>query len=85
MRDKLQEGFEVFLPDHDRTFAAVREIAPEGRPEFVIYVENAGDFYVPFDAVEDVQEQKVILDRAKLDQRLLRAIAHAHDAEDPDI
>ena len=85
MRDKIQEGFEVFLSDHDKAFGAVRQVAPQGRSEIVIYVENAGDFDVPLDAVEDVHAQKVILNRAKLDTKLRRAIAHAHDAEDPSI
>lgn len=85
MRDKIQEGFEVFLSDHDKTFGAVRQIAPQGRPEIVVYVENAGDFYVPLDAVEAVHAQKVILTRDKLDMKLRQAIAHAHDAEDPNI
>ena len=85
MRDKIQEGFEVFLSDHDKAFGAVRQVAPGGRQEIVIYVENAGDFYVPLDAVADVHAQKVILTRDKLDKKLRQAIAHAHDAEDPNI
>jgi hypothetical protein len=85
MRDNIQEGFEVFLSDHDKAFGAVRQVAPQGRQEIVIYVENAGDFYVPLDAVEAVHAQKVILARAKLDKKLRQAIAHAHDAEDPSI
>ena len=85
MRDKIQEGFEVFLSDHDKAFGAVRQVTPHGRSEIVIYVENAGDFYVPLDAVEAVHAQKVILTRDKLDMKLRQAIAHAHDAEDPSI
>ena len=85
MREKIQEGFEVFLADGAHAFGAVREVAPHGRPEFVIYVENAGDFYVPFEAVHAVHSQKVILSLNKLDSRLRRAIGHAHDAEDPNI
>ncbi len=85
MRDRIQEGFEVFLSDHDKAFGAVRQVAPDGRQEIVIYVENAGDFYVPLDAVADVHAQKVILTRDKLDQKLRQAIAHAHDADDPSI
>jgi hypothetical protein len=85
MRDKIQEGFEVFLSDHDKAFGAVRQVAPGGRQEVVIYVENAGDFNVPLDAVEAVHAQKVILTRDKLDKKLRQAIAHAHDAEDPNI
>jgi hypothetical protein len=85
MRDQIQEGFEVFLTDGEHAFGAVREVAPHGRPELVVYVENAGDFYVPFEAVHAVHSQKVILTLGKLDARLRRAISHAHDAEDPSI
>jgi hypothetical protein len=85
MRDQIQEGFEVFLSDGEHAFGAVRQVAPHGRREIVIYVENAGDFFVPLDAVEAVHAQKVILSRHKLDARLRRAIGHAHDAEDPNI
>ena len=85
MRDQIQEGFEVFLADGQHAFGAVRQVAPHGRPELVVYVENAGDFFVPFEAVEAVHSQKVILTLRKLDARLRRAIGHAHDAEDPNI
>jgi hypothetical protein len=85
MRERIQEGFEVFLADGEHAFGAVREVAPHGRPELVVYVENSGDFYVPFDAVQAVHAQKVVLSANKLDTRLLRAIGHAHEAEDPSI
>jgi hypothetical protein len=85
MREQIKEGFEVFVADGQHAFGAVREVSPHGRPEFVVYVENAGDFYVPFDAVQAVHSQKVILSLGKLDARLRRAIGHAHDAEDPSI
>ncbi len=83
MRGDMREGFEVFAHDGDLAFGTVREVAPHGRPELIIYVENAGDFVVPFDAVESIHAQKVILNRGKLDPRLQQAIGHAHDAEDP--
>ncbi len=83
MRGDIREGFEVFAHDGDLAFGAVREVAPQGRPELIIYVENAGEFVVPFDAVEAIHAQKVILNRGKLDPRLQQAIGHAHDAEDP--
>ena len=85
MREQIQEGFEVFVSDGEHAFGAVRQVAPHGRKELVIYVENAGDFFVPLDAVQAVRSQKVILDCSKLDLRLRRAIGHAHDAEDPSI
>jgi len=49
----------------------------------VIYVENAGDFVVPLEAVEAVHSQKVIVNCRKLEPRLREAIGHAHDAEEP--
>ena len=83
--EEIREGFEVFTHDGEKAFGAVRQVAPRGRRELVIYVENAGDFVVPLGAVKDVHAQKVILDRGKLDARLRAAIDHAHDAEDPNI
>ena len=85
MREKIQEGFEVFVTDGDKAFGAVRQVAPHGRPELVIYVENSGDYVVPLSAVSAVHAQKVIVDVAKLEHRLRRAIGHVHDAEDPNI
>jgi hypothetical protein len=84
-RESIQEGFEVFVSDHDKAFGAVRAVEPHGRAEIVVYVENAGDFSVPLDAVTAVHSGKVIVDRNRLEARLRRAIAHAHDAEDPNI
>ena len=46
-----------------------------------VYVENAGDFQVPVDAVISVQSQKVTLDCKKLEPTLRAAIGHAHHAE----
>jgi hypothetical protein len=83
--EDIREGFEVFAHDGEKAFGAVRQVAPRGRRELVIYVENAGDFVLPLSAVKDVHAQKVILDRSKLDPRLREAIDHAHDAEDPNI
>ena len=78
----IEEGFAVFLVDGDEPIGAVREVRPEGREELVIYVENAGEFTVPFRAVDDVHFEKVILDSKSLDAKLLGAIGHSHDAED---
>ena len=68
-----------------KAFGAVRQVSPNGRPEIVIYVENAGDFTVPITAVKAVDSGKVILQCGKLDLRLRRAIGHAHESEDPRI
>ena len=83
--ETIQEGFQVFIADGDKPFGAVRQVSPHGRPELVVYVENAGDFTIPLTAVAAVHAQKVIVDAHKLEHRLRRAIGHAHDAEDPNI
>jgi hypothetical protein len=83
MVESIEIGYQVFVSDGGEEFGAVREVSPNGRPELVIYVENAGDFVVPLSAVEAVHSQKVMLNCAKLERRLRRAIGHAHDAEDP--
>jgi hypothetical protein len=83
MQEKIEVGFQAFVSDGSEEFGAVRQVAPQGRRELVIFVENAGDFVVPFDAVEAVHSEKVILNCNKLDRRLRKAIGHAHDAEEP--
>jgi hypothetical protein len=83
MREAIEIGYQTFLSDGEVAFGAVREVAPHGRSELVIYVENAGDFVVPLSAVEAVHAHKVILDSGKLDRDVCDAIGHAHDAEEP--
>ena len=85
MVEKIQEGFDVFLHDGQKAVGAVRQVSPHGRPEIVIYIENAGDFTVPLSAVEDVHFEKVILHSARIDKRLKDAIGHEHQGEDPTI
>jgi hypothetical protein len=82
MQAAIEIGYQTFVSDGGEEFGAVREVSPNGRPELVIYVENAGEFVVPLS--EAVHSQKVILNCAKLERRLRRAIGHAHDAEEPD-
>jgi hypothetical protein len=82
MHEKIREGFDVFLHDGDKGVGAVRQVR---KHELVIYIENAGDFEVSFDAVKDAEAGKVILDFAKLDSRLKAAIRRAHIGEDPRI
>ena len=83
MREAIEVGYQAFVSDGGEEFGAVREVSPNGRPELVIYVENAGEFVVPLSAVEAVHSQKVVLTCRKLDHRLRQAIGHAHDAEEP--
>ena len=83
MREAIEVGYQAFVSDRGEEFGAVREVSPNGRPELVIYVENAGEFVVPLTAVEAVHSQKVVLSCGKLERRLRQAIGHAHDAEEP--
>jgi hypothetical protein len=78
----IEVGFQVYARDGGDEFGAVRAVAPGGRPEIVVYVENAGEFVIPLDAVDAVHSGKVIVHVDKLEDRARRAIAHAHDAED---
>jgi hypothetical protein len=80
MREKIRVGFQTFVSDGQEEFGAIREIAPDGQ-QLTVYVENAGEFYVPVDAVVSVQFEKVTFDCKKLDPRMRAAIGHAHDAE----
>ncbi len=83
MREKIEEGFQAFVSDGSEEFGAIRQVRPNGEPAVIVYVENAGDFLVPLDAVSAVHSQKVIFECGKLEPRLRRAIGHAHDAEKP--
>src|SRR5437764_14530897 len=85
MHEAIAVGDQVFATDGGEVFGAVRQVAPHGRPELVIYIENAGDFVVPFTAVEAVHAKKVIVNCAKLVPHMRQAIGHAHDAENPSV
>ena len=76
--EKIREGFDVFVHDGGKSFGAVRGV---GGGKIRIYVENAGDFTIPVTAVKEVHDEKVILDRSKLDDDLREAISHAHEGE----
>ena len=77
----IEVGYQTFVADGSDEFGAVRDVVPDGRPELVVYVENSGEFVVSLDAVTAVHDQKVILDPARLEPRLVEAIRKAHDAE----
>jgi hypothetical protein len=80
MREKIQVGFQTFVSDGQEEFGAIREISPDGR-RLIVYVENAGDFPVPVEAVVSVQSEKVTFDCKKLEPKLRIAIGHAHEGE----
>jgi hypothetical protein len=50
--------------------------------DLIVYIENAGDFTLPRNAVQDVHFDKVILDDRKLEQKIHAAIRRAHASED---
>ncbi len=78
----IEVGFQVFTSDGGDVFGAVRDVAPGGRPEIVVYIENSGDFSITLDAVQSVHSQKVVLDAKKIEPRLRAAIQRAHANED---
>ncbi|MFA5957864.1 hypothetical protein [Hyphomicrobium sp.] len=80
MSDKIEEGFMAFLVDGKDGIGAVRNVTATS---LVLYIENAGEFVVPRSAVKDVHSQKVLLKPELLDKRLLAAVGHVHDSEDP--
>ncbi|MBI3677783.1 MAG: hypothetical protein HY243_14335 [Proteobacteria bacterium] len=81
-QEKIQEGFDVFLHDGAHAFGAVRHVSPH---QISVYIENAGDFTVPMSAVQEVHDEKVILNSRRIDEALKAAIARAHRGEDPRI
>ena len=77
---EVQVGYLTFAADGESEFGAVREVSSDG---LLVYIENAGEFTIPWAAVRDVHYEKVIVDCRKLDPDLRSAIGHAHDAEEP--
>jgi hypothetical protein len=80
VKGTIEIGYQAFVSDGDDEFGAIRDITEDG---VVVYVENAGEFRVPIEAVRAVHSQKVVFDCSKLDRRLRQAIGHAHDSEAP--
>jgi hypothetical protein len=78
MSERIEVGFQAFVSDGQEEFGAVRAVYPT---DVTVYVENAGDFTVPIDAVVKVAFGKVTFNCKKLDRKLREAIGHAHDAE----
>lgn len=79
----IEQDFRTFLADGEEAFGAVRVVHPEGQRQLTIYVENAGDFVVPYSAIKDVHSDKVVFDINSLDANLQSAILNAHTAEQP--
>lgn len=75
----IEVGFQAFAKGAEEEFGAVRQVRPG---DLVIYIEDAGDTVIPLSAVIEVIEGKVILDTARLDEGVRRAIENAHRDED---
>ena len=82
-KKNIEIGSQVYLEEGGDPCGAVRNVSLGNRPEITIYVENSGEFIVSMDAVRAAHDGKIILDPTRLDQSLLDAVAHAHDAEVP--
>lgn len=80
MNETIETGYMVFLAEGAEGIGAVREIVDGA---IVVYVENGGEFLVAYEAIKAVHDHKVILTPGLVDRRLLEAVGHAHDAEDP--
>jgi hypothetical protein len=79
---RIEIGFQVYAVEGGEEFGAVRGFMPQTNG-LVIYVENAGEFVIPLEAIQAVHDAKVIVDIERLDARVRTAIAHAHDREEP--
>jgi hypothetical protein len=71
-------GDQVFIGKGEEEVGAVRHVA---RDHLVVYIEGAGDFQIDGPAVLSAHDGKVILDPAKLDAKLKKAIESAHARE----
>jgi hypothetical protein len=78
----IEIGFQVYAVEGGEEFGAVRGYMPQTNA-LVVYIENAGDFVIPLEAIQRVHDGKVIVDVERLDARVRAAIAHAHDREEP--
>ncbi len=80
MIERIEVGDMVFIAEGSEGIGAVRLIHKD---KFVLYVENAGEFEIAGSAIVGIHDRKVIVDPARLPRRLLEAVGHAHDGEDP--
>ncbi|MBN9263437.1 MAG: hypothetical protein J0I57_03075 [Hyphomicrobium sp.] len=82
MLEQVETGDMVFIAEGEEGIGAVRAV---NKDNFVLFVENAGEFDIPGAAIVRVHDRKVIISPARLSRRLLEAIGHVHDREDPDL
>ncbi|UYB52259.1 hypothetical protein OCJ37_20230 [Xanthomonas sp. AM6] len=80
MSERVEVGQMVFVTDGELGVGAVREVR-QASAEFVVNIQNGGDFVLPLSAVKDVHSGKVILAVDKLPEQVRDALRHPHDAE----
>lgn len=80
MSEALEVGQMVFVTDGEIGVGAVREVR-RGASEFVVNIQNGGDFVLPLEAVKDVHYGKVILAIDRLPKEVRDALRHPHKAE----
>src|ERR1051325_5649974 len=78
----IEVGYEVFLGDGADKFGAVRAVAPGGRAELMVNVENAGDVRIPLAGVEEGVAKGGVGRWDGLAPEVQKALAHTLDAED---
>jgi hypothetical protein len=71
MEERIGTEFRAFIDGHAAEFGAIRQVFSDG---LIVYIENAGEFFVLFDAIKALDSQKVIFQYDKLDSRLQHAI-----------
>lgn len=80
--ENIEIGDKAFFMDGGTAVGAVRKLADSS---VSIYVENAGEFNIPFWAIGATHSHKVILLHNLMTENFLAATRHAHnDEHDPD-
>ena len=82
MNRAIEIGQMAFIAGSAGAAGAVRAMSGDS---VTIYVENSGDFDLPFSVVKSVHDGKVILDPALLKKPFLDAVGRGHDQEDPSV
>jgi hypothetical protein len=74
----IEIGDMAFFVDGGAAVGAVRKIS---NGSVSIYVENAGEFYIPNSSISSVHSHKVILIHKMMTEQFLLATRHAHEGE----
>ena len=80
MEDRIEIEFRAVVDGRDDEFGVIRELSADG---LIVYVKNAGDFFVSFDTIKALDSRKVIFKCDKLDRRLQRALMRRARTRNP--